>query len=107
MVVFFFPEDAHHLNAAIENFLAGHDELGFAAAEECREHRAEAAIHRVERGLQQRPRFTVYAADRVLEGLHGSAEVGRLGVENCLRSWLVVSSSRAAMLIARALRSHW
>src|SRR6267378_1846145 len=48
------------------------------------EHRAEAAIHRVERGLQQRPRFTVYAADRVLEGLHGSAEVGRLGVEKLL-----------------------
>src|SRR5438876_8976814 len=49
----------HDLYAGIEDLLAGHDELRFAAAEKGREERAEMAVYAVERLAQELARLAV------------------------------------------------
>ncbi|MNI72100.1 hypothetical protein D3C73_1280210 [compost metagenome] len=65
----------HHLHARVENFFAGHAELGLAPAKELGEELAEVAVHDVERLLQQLARFAVDLADGVFQGLDGGHQV--------------------------------
>src|SRR5215218_5753034 len=71
----------HHLHAGVEDFLAGHDQLGLAAAEQRREERAEMLVYRLERFAQQLACLAVDLADRVLERGDRLLEVGGLRVE--------------------------
>ncbi len=72
------------LHAGIEDFLAGHHQLGPAATEQFREKLPEMAVDRVEGRLQQFARFAVDAADRAFQRFHRLGQVGRLLVEVAL-----------------------
>src|SRR5258708_19464401 len=74
----------HDLDAGVEDFLARHDELRFAAAEQRREQRAEVPVDAVEGLAQQLARLPVDAPDRVFQGVHGLFEVRGLRVEEAL-----------------------
>ncbi|KGD44404.1 hypothetical protein DO72_5716 [Burkholderia pseudomallei] len=74
----------HHLHAGVENLVARHDELRLPAAEQAREQIAEMAVHFVEGRLQERARFLVDLADRVLERLDRVRQIGRLRIEEHL-----------------------
>src|SRR3954454_16475674 len=74
----------HHLHAGVEDFLAGHDELRLAAAEQRRKQHAEMLVHRLERLAQQLARLAIDLADRILEGGYRLLEVRGLRVEKAL-----------------------
>src|SRR5436190_15633008 len=85
----------HHLNAGVEDLVAGHDQARGAAAEQDREHAAEVVVDLVERRLQQLARLEVDLPDRVLERGHRLGQVGALRVEEAL------SLARLAELLER------
>src|SRR5688572_18821606 len=74
----------HHLHAGVEDLLAGHDELRFAAPEERGEERPEMAVDALEGLAQELARLPVDAPDGVFESRHRLLEVGGLGVEEAL-----------------------
>jgi hypothetical protein len=74
----------HDLDAGIENFVAGQDELRFAATEELREQLSEVPVDRIVGFLQLFARFAVDTADRILERIDGGRQVPGLVVEEAL-----------------------
>src|SRR3954471_3034499 len=74
----------HHLHAGVEDFLAGHDQLRLAAAEQRGEQHAEMLVHHFEGLAQQLARLAVDLADRVLKGAHRLLEVRGLRVKEAL-----------------------
>src|SRR5207247_7947298 len=85
----------HDLHAGIEDLLAGHDELRFAAAEKGREERAEVAVHALEGLAQELARLAVDPADRVFQRRTASSRSADCESRKPLRSRLVRSSSTA------------
>src|SRR5690606_4338440 len=74
----------HHLDARIEDLVAGQDQFRLATAEELREQLAEVAVDRVVGLLQQLAGLAIDAPDRVLERADRLVQVGRLPVQEAL-----------------------
>src|SRR6185503_7945389 len=74
----------HDLHPGVEDLLAGHAELGLAAAEQRREQRRQVAVDGVESLAQQLAAFAVDLADRLLHGAYRLFQVGGLRVEEGL-----------------------
>ena len=84
MVLLRLPGLRHHLHAGVQDFLAGHGELGLAAAEELGKQLAEMAVDGIEGLLQQFAGFAVDLADRVFQGFDGGHQVLVLRIEEAL-----------------------
>jgi hypothetical protein len=74
----------HHLHAGVQDLVAGHDQLGRAAAEQAGEHAAEALVDLVEGAHQQVAGLQVDLVDRVFQRGDGVGQVGGLGVQEGL-----------------------
>jgi hypothetical protein len=65
-----------HLHAGVQDFLAGHHQLGLAAAKQLGEHLAKVFVDGIEGARQQLAGFAVDFLDGVFQRGHGLIQVG-------------------------------